>query len=141
MGTFPPRHAISRAQFFLALASKCESADQNEFEAFMEASIVFGRTAIHRLKNDFEHHTKSKNWFDSLKENPSIEFVREQRDFILKEGPSKVGQRIGVAPVVSAAELYFFDESGKPADQTVREHLEALTLVIEEANVQFAASK
>ena len=105
---FPPRHAISRADFFLTLASSCTASQRDDFEAFLEAAIIFGRTAIHRLQHEFKQHPDWPNWFHSLKGNPAIDFFKEHRDFTLKESSPKVGQRIGFQSVSTAQELYFF---------------------------------
>jgi len=56
MTTAHERTAIARAEFFLALAEQCRPEERTEFEAFLEAAIVFARAALHRLKNEFETH-------------------------------------------------------------------------------------
>ena len=88
------RTAVARAEFFLALAEQCSPEQRTEFEAFLEAAIVFARAALHRLKNEFESHPSWNVWFAQLKGNPAVEFFREHRDFVLKEASPKVGQII-----------------------------------------------
>jgi len=136
MTSFPPRHAISRAEFFLLLASECSATQRKEFEAFLEAAIIFGRTAIHRIKSEFERNPGWSCWFAGLRSNPSIEFFREHRDVTLKEAPPKVGQRIGFQPALSAAELYFF-EPNEFATATVRNHLSVIANLVQEASNRF----
>lgn len=134
MATFPSRHAISRARFFLDMAESCELNRRNEFEAFLEAAIVFGRSALHRVQAEFEGHPKWKAWFEALRENQSVQFFRVHRNFILKEGPPRIGQKIIFGEVVeNAGDLYFFDEPDVTASETVRQHLDQLTCVVEEA--------
>lgn len=119
------RAAIARAEFFLALAEQCPPEQRSEFEAFLEAAIVFARAALHRLKGEFESHPAWKAWFAQLKGNPSVEFFREHRDFLLKEAPPKVGQIISFNPVASAAQLYYFEDPSVTATETVRKHLQS----------------
>lgn len=137
MSTFSPRHAISRAQFFLGLANDCSASRREDFEAYLEAAIIFGRTALHRLKHEFESHTDWKPWFDSLRGNPSVEFFREHRDFILKEGPPKVGQIIGFQEITKASALYFF-QPGESANTTVKKHLNEIAALISDASTRFS---
>lgn len=134
---FPQRHAISRARFFLRRAEECSVDKRDEFEAYLEAAIVFGRTAIHRLQTEYKKHPGWKQWFESLRSDPSVNFFREQRDFILKEGPPQVGQIIGFDPITKAAELYYFDDPAAPASDTVRYHLELLRRRVAIAQEQF----
>ena len=137
MSSFSPRHAISRADFFLRLASECNASQRDEFEAYLEAAVVFGRTAIHRLKHEYEQHSAWAPWFTALKGNPSIEFFREHRDFTLKEASPKVGQRIEFHPVPNAADLYFFEPNESPIT-TVRGHLNATAKLIKKASLLFS---
>ena len=44
------REALSRARFFLEKAKGCASDDRGDFEAYLEAAIVFARAAVHRLQ-------------------------------------------------------------------------------------------
>ena len=137
---FPPRHAISRADFFLTLASSCTASQRDDFEAFLEAAIIFGRTAIHRLQHEFKQHPDWPNWFHSLKGNPAIDFFKEHRDFTLKESSPKVGQRIGFQSVSTAQELYFFHPD-EPLIKTVRNHLNAIAKIVDEASSRFSKAQ
>lgn len=137
MSSFSPRHAISRAEFFLRLASSCPVSQRDDFEAYLEAAIIFGRTAIHRLKHEFEHHPAWKPWFENLKGNPAIEFFREHRNFTLKEASPKVGQRIGFQQVSNASDLYFF-QPYESSITTVSKHLNAITDLIRDASTRFS---
>jgi hypothetical protein len=99
----PRRDAITRARFFLEQARRCRYSDdmawQEPFEAYMEASLIFGRTAVHRLKASAERRAKGnpslkaevRAWWASLADEPAIQFFRRERDFIVHEGPPKVG--------------------------------------------------
>ncbi len=136
MSTAHSRTALARAEFFLQLAEKCTPGQRAEFEAYVDASIIFARTALHRLKSKHNHHPSWETWFAQLKSNPAVEFFRENRDFLLKEGPTKIGQVISFNPVTSAAQLYFFDTPPAPATETLRKHLVSYAQTLQEgANI------
>jgi hypothetical protein len=133
--THESRSAISRARFFLEKAKTCPVDARVDFEAFVEAAIVFARAAVHRLQSRHEKHAQWKEWWNGLRGFPSIEFFRTERDWILKEAAPKIGQKIFAASVGStepshspatAAELYYFDDPSIPATITVERHLDDL---------------
>ncbi|MEF8697779.1 MAG: hypothetical protein V5B36_14440 [Candidatus Accumulibacter sp. UW25] len=137
MTTAHERTAIARAEFFLTLAEQCTPEQRNEFEAFLEAAIVFARAALHRLKSKFESHPSWKLWFAKLQGNPAVEFFREHRDFVLKEASPKVGQIISFNPVVTAAQFYYFENPLVTAAATVREHLQSYAQTLLEGEACF----
>lgn len=132
MSTAHSRTALGRAEFFLHLAEKCTPDQRAEFEAYVDASIIFARTALHRLKSKCSNHPSWRNWFTQLKGNPAVEFFRDNRDFLLKEGPTKIGQVISFNPVTTAAQLYFFETPPAPATETLRKHLDSYTKTLQE---------
>jgi hypothetical protein len=95
---------------------------REEFEAFVEAAIIFGRAAVHRFKTKHERHPAWKAWWDSLINDPTMTFFREERNWIFKQGPPKIGQKIGMPsigprgehipapPMANASALYYFDD-------------------------------
>src|SRR5688572_27646057 len=85
------RSAIARSKLFLQLASAVPAGSRTDFEAFLEASIVFGRAAVHRLQSKYHKRAGWDAWWDHLLKEPSVNFFRKERDWILKEGPSKLG--------------------------------------------------
>lgn len=138
MNDFPERHAISRASFFLDLAEKCSPEDRKDFEAFLEASIIFARTAIHRLKHHCSNHPEWGKWFEQQNNDSAVCFFRHQRNFILKEGPPKVGQTIGFNSINRASELYYFESPYVDAVSTVRRHLVSLSITVFHAESRFS---
>jgi hypothetical protein len=142
MGDFPRRHAISRARFFLNLAKRCSVDKRDEFEAYLEASIIFGRAALHRLDSKYKHQSNWKPWWRELRSKSAVEFFRNERNWILKEGPPKVGQiiRVGGPPVTMAAELYYYENPQTPATDTVDKHLSAVESLLIEAQRRFPVS-
>src|SRR5215213_7977017 len=88
----PKRHPIWRARFFLQRAEECGVDERDVFEAYLEAAIVFGRSAILWLIPKYKSHPDWRAWFDSLKDNPSITFFKNYRDDILHERPPVVHQ-------------------------------------------------
>ncbi|MGK2957890.1 MAG: hypothetical protein ACSLFB_05720 [Acidimicrobiales bacterium] len=129
--------AIARAELFLSLAEKCTPEQRTEFEAFLEAAIVFSRAALHRLKSEFESHPSWKVWFTQLNGNPSVKFFREHRNFLLKEASPKVGQSIFFNPVSIAAQLYYFEDPSITATATVRNHLQSYAKTLQEGEACF----
>ena len=142
MDYFPKRHAISRARFFLNLAKQCPIEERDEFEAYLEASIVFARTALHRLKSEHERHSNWEPWWNGLLYDPAVVFFRNERNWILKEGPPKFGQiiREGGPPTCTAAELYYYENPQIPATDTVKKHLDAAEALLIEAKSCFSES-
>lgn len=147
--TSDSRAAISRARFFLNMAKTSPPEARVEFEAFLEAAIVFARAAVHRFKSKHEQHRDWKDWWDSLRGDPAMNFVRTERDWILKEAPPQLGQKVFGAfigsgdaqePVrkpANAAELYYFEDPSTPATATVERHLESVASLLEEAERKF----
>ena len=147
------RDAISRARFFLKLARDYPYSDdlagREAFEAYLEAAIVFGRVAIHRV------HAAAKNkaqgdpdmtagvqaWLDSLRGNPAIEFFRVERNFILKAGPPKLGQivRLGGPAPLKAEELYYEDPA-VPATVTAERYLDGVEKIVTDVENRFGTA-
>ena len=117
-----------------------------DFEAFLEAAIVFARAAVHRLKSQYERHAQWKDWWGGLRDDPAIKFFRTERNWIVKEDPPKLGQKIFAASVgsaepsyspVIAAELYYFDDPRVAATTTVEGHLNNLEKRIADGERRF----
>lgn len=140
MTTFPPRHAISRARFFLKKADQCKVSERDDFEAYLEAAIVFARAALHRLQSEYYRRTGWKSWWDRLLSNSAVTFFREERNWILKEGPPKIGQviRAGQRPE-AAADLYYYEDSAIRATVTIERHLNAIERLVLEAQSRFGS--
>jgi hypothetical protein len=140
MSDSPKRDAISRARFFLNLAKQCPAEKRDEFEAYLEASIIFSRTALHRFKTKHKRHPNWKAWWDSLKTNSAVEFFRKERDWILKEGPPKIGQiiRVGGPSTPMATEYYYYENPQTPATDTVEKHLNDFETLLREAEPRFS---
>ncbi len=146
MVTHESRTALERAQFFLDKANACRADERVEFEAYLEASIVFARSALHRFKARFQSHPGFKNWWDSLLGDSAVTFARVQRDWILKDASLKIGQKGFAASVSSdapswqptkAGDFYYFEGPSIPATETVARHLEALKSLLIEAEQRF----
>lgn len=140
------RSAISRARLFLQLAEKCTIHERGHFEAFVEAAIVFSRAAVHRFKNENEAHPKWDIWWDCIAGNAAIKFFRAERNWILKEASSRIGQRGFAASVSSsgptqsptkATEMYFYETPSVSATATVERHLAALEQLLGNAQDLF----
>jgi hypothetical protein len=147
--THESRYALSRAHFFIEKAKECPSDARIDFEAYIEAAIIFARAAVHRLKTEYGRHTDWENWWSSLRGDPAVEFFRTERDWILKEAPPKIGQRLFLADggdssqlvyvPAYAREFYYFGEPGTPATDTVENHLTDLEKRLTEAERLFSS--
>jgi hypothetical protein len=140
---FPNRHPIQRARFFLQRAEGCGIGECDEFEAYLEAAIVFGRSAIPWTQRKLEDSNPPgwKEWWESLKDDPSIKFFKYYRDDIVHERPPKVHQIIrmgGSDAGARATELYYFETREIPATDTVRRHLTATTEHVVYAHEHFS---
>lgn len=143
------RSALSKARFFLEKAASAAPNQRVEFEAYLEAAIVFGRAAVHRFKTLHRGHPDWKSWWDSLLRDETMVFFRDERNWILKEGPPKFGQKIWMPsigpggehipaePVASAAALYYFTDPAIPATTTVERHVLELERLLQEAEARF----
>jgi hypothetical protein len=150
------RDAITRAWFFLAQARRlpyrADFGEYEAFEAYLEAAIIYSRVAIHRLRREALQRAKGDPrlkadvdaWWDSLREEPAINFFRIERDFIAKVGPPKVGQNIragGPAPE-KMEELYFYDNDNPdiPATETIERHLRSVERIVTDAEERFGTA-
>jgi hypothetical protein len=139
LDTFPKRHAVSRARFFLELAKQCKVDQRNEFEAYLEASIIFSRAAIHRVKSAYEHHSDWAGWWKSLLSNPAVQFFCKERNWILKNAPPKIGQiiQLGGTSAKYATELYYYENPETPATETVENYLNTISALVLQAESLF----
>ncbi len=129
------RRAVSRARFFLEKAKRCSVDETEDFEAYLEAAIIFARSSVHRMRLNHENDHRMQDWWESLRGNPDIEFFRTERDWILKHAAPKIGQKVFPASVGSkdasdsptcATEMYYFGDPRIPATDTVETHLAAI---------------
>jgi hypothetical protein len=66
----------------------------------------------------------------------AVAFFRAERDWILKEGPPKVGQIIGGTPT-RAAQMYYYERPEIPATNTIGRHLDEFEKLAIEAETLF----
>jgi hypothetical protein len=148
------RDAISRARIFLKQAralsyDRPDPEQQQWFEACLEASILFGRAAIHRMhsaalkkaKGNPRLKAEVNSWWGALRGVPAVEFFREERDFILKEGPPKVGQIMYLdTQPRKVEEEYYYESADEPATETVERHLNTVEEIVADAEGRFGTS-
>jgi hypothetical protein len=135
---FPPRHAISRAEFFLSLATGCNIEERDYFEAYLEAAIVFARSALLRLEALYKTHLGWKSWWDSLLTDPDVNFFRHERNCIIHKAPSKIGQIISVGGRSNAAaDYYYYEAPSIPATATVERHLKGIEKIALDSEARF----
>jgi len=116
--------------------------ERDEYEMFLEAAIVYGRSSLHRLQSQFKSANGWDAWWGGLREDPSVNFFRRERNFLLKERPTKVSQvvRFGVTSN-RAQDAYCFQDSDVPATRTVCKHLDRMEELVQEANGKFAKKR
>jgi hypothetical protein len=148
------RDAITRAWFFLEQARsypyRTAISAHEPFEAYLEASIIFSRVAIHRLHREAQRRAKGNPrlkaevdaWWDSLLEGPAIHFFRIERDFIAKVGPPKVGQiiRLGGPAPEKMEQLYYYENPDIPATETIERHLRSVERIVTDAEERFGTA-
>ena len=141
------RRALSRAKFFLAKAKMCSASERVDFEAYLEAAIVFARAAVHRTQSRYQHHSDWKAWWDSILSNEAVQFFRTERDWILKEASPRIGQILfaGTAGAPAsryeptlAEEFYYFEDPRTSATITVEKHLVELEQLLIDAERRFS---
>jgi hypothetical protein len=150
------RDAITRARFFVQQARSCRISDDNiasreAFEAYLEAAISFGRSAIQRLqawadrrmKGDPSWKTKWKKWWGPLEQCPAIQFFRQERNRILHEAPPRIGQTLhGPGPLPEKVEAYYFYEDPSiPATDTIERHLNSVEEILADAEARFGIGR
>ena len=131
------RHALARADFFLSLAEKCSASQLEEFEAYLEASIIFARSAMNRLITEFSKHPHWKPWFTLMSGEASVSFFQNERNYILKERSPPLTQIINVNAVSRASELRQFKDSAVDSASFTRSHLSTYATLLNEAEVRF----
>ena len=137
------RNPISRAWFFMNKANECTVEQNFEFESYIEASIVFARSAILRMmrQHGYKKNKLFTEWLNSIIENPSIKFTKKNRDDILKEKPLIIGQIISFSQPTHARSLYYFniDDQENPLNPilTLIEHLAEIKRILKYADDNF----
>jgi hypothetical protein len=147
------RDAITRARFFLLQARSCpyraDLVQYEMFEAYLEASIVFSRAAINRLHKSAVRRAKGNpslkaewdDWWHSILNDPAIQFFRDERNFILKEGPPMVGQIVRMGgPPQKMEDLYYYESPDIPATDTIERHLNSVEKLVTDAERRFGTS-
>lgn len=109
-----PRVPLARARFFLAKAEALPGTEQEVFDTYLQAAIVFGRSAYHHLQGAAAAASADagyRKWFAStsaeMLRDPLLEYFRESRDLILKERQVLVQRRIfGTVSISGSGSMY-----------------------------------
>jgi hypothetical protein len=90
------RATLERAKFFFRHAA-ISSDDANGFEHHLNACIVFGRSVTFTLQAEFAGRPGFDAWYaehaEGFREDPLCRFLLKERNFILKEGPTRISQQ------------------------------------------------
>jgi len=123
---------------FVEMARQCDLAHRDEHEAFLDAAIVFARSALHRLQSAYKRKPAWSAWWASLASDPSIQFLRYHRNFALHEAPTQVGQVVyagGGHPL--AFDHYCFEHYTVPAVETLTRHIDRIEEIVQDADTRF----
>jgi hypothetical protein len=97
------RRTLQKAYFFLAQAEQAGISKRDAFVYNLEAAIIFGRSVPDHLAKQYTKH--DRKWCtvqrDILEGELLFRFLRETRNFILKEGPLGVRRVIRVTSTVN----------------------------------------
>ena len=142
MAEFDKRHGISRARFFLQKAVDCEAGQRDEFEAYLDAAIIFARTALLRLKPTYEHHPNWQPWWSNLlvdaTTKPSVDFLQCERNWILHEAPARINRVIHVGQTLArASDSYYYETSARSPTDTVQKHIDVMENIVRDAERRF----
>jgi hypothetical protein len=113
------RLTLQKARFFLSRATETGIGDREAFVTYLEAAIVFGRSVAHHLGTEFTGRDRAwcKPRIKRLDQDPLFAFLRDARNFILKEGPLGVRRVIAVAmsaPMILSESFVVRVIRGKP---------------------------
>jgi len=88
------RSTLLKARFFLDQAELVGTSNRLALESFLEAVVVFGRSVTFHLQKEFSESKGFGLWYSDqqavMSADPLFGFFKEQRNFILKEGPVTV---------------------------------------------------
>jgi len=96
-----PRNPLTRARFLLAQAEALSGTEQETFDTYLQAAIVFGRAIYHHLQTVAAvpgADAAYRKWFTAksaeMKADAVLEYFRESRDLLLKERQVTVQRRV-----------------------------------------------
>jgi hypothetical protein len=109
-----PRNPLTRARFLLAQAEALPGTEQETFDTYIQAAIVFGRSIYHHLQTVATApgaDAKYRQWFVAksaeMKADPVLEYFRESRDLLLKGRQVTVQRRVfGTGSLSAHISLY-----------------------------------
>lgn len=94
------RGTVERARFFLDQAFAIGAADRSTFQHFLEAAIVFARSVTFHVQKQYAHADGFADWYagwqERLKGDALANFFLVQRNYVLKQGPLRVGKHVEV---------------------------------------------
>ena len=132
------RDSVSRSRMFVEMARQCDLAHRDEHEAFLDAAIVFARSALHRLQSAYKRKPTWSAWWSSLASDPSVQFLRYHRNFALQGAPAQVGQVVHAGGGESFAfDHYYFEHYTVPAVDTLTRHIDRIEEIVQDAETRF----
>src|SRR5437899_8331161 len=142
MAECPFRHGMARARFFLQKAVACQTEQREECAAYLNAALLFARTALLRLGPTYGKHPDWKTWWKTIRMDTTtqatIEFLRHERPWIVHPAPaqSHPGMCGGDTPICATA----WDDAAQaamPATHTVEQYLKTMERLVLDAEKRF----
>ena len=88
---------LEKARLFAQQAASATPNDPKVFASNFEASIVFARSVTFHLQKQLASLPDFQSWYGTrqvaMREDPVMRLFKNERNFILKEGPARVASR------------------------------------------------
>jgi hypothetical protein len=95
------KQALEKARFFADQAQLSVSTNRSAFVNYLEAAIVFARSATFHVQKEYRHEIGFDTWYAEhqqvLKADPISTFFLNTRNFIFKEGPVTVRKVVNMS--------------------------------------------
>ena len=96
---------LQKARTFVAQARSAEPHDRDRIATNLEAGIVFSRSVTFHLQSQFAHAPGFAEWYaeqqNALRSRPVCRFMLDQRNYVLKVGPTQVHRVVNVELIES----------------------------------------
>lgn len=96
---------IAKVRLFLEQARRADRSDYHAISTNLEGAIVFCRSVTFHMQSQFAHVPGFEAWYEEqqniLREQRLSRFLLNQRNYVLKVGPTIVNRTVGVSIIES----------------------------------------